>query len=325
MEVTELVPPSLRPPPAAPSWAGPAEVPVAPSPGGRWQLPLAGWKRPAEDDILGSVRPGDPRRAQCQRPAVGGSRREGFAEPRAVDFAFTAEAVASLAPDAAWVEGDGGGVVALPCAPAAHAQARLDPEAELLVAEVRRVTDVGGSDYRRVLDLHPGESWDMQVVQTRFRQLMRLLHPDKRSKVGEARAGGREICDEAVNLVLEALQAAKRELLGGDEQDPQRRAQQDMRRLQEVQRQRARQAMHRQQQSAAGKLAADIDRALAPQTEAAPSAEVPGRPDPTGREIAGLLARLNARSEVPLQGSQRCASGAAGFGGPGPVRDLGWL
>merc|ERR1719210_1361227 len=137
----------------------------------------------------------------------------------------------------------------------------VEPEEEIFAAEVKRIRSVGSWDFRRTLNLDPSESWDLQVVQTRYRHLMRLLHPDKRCKAGEIRAGGRIPCDEAVELVQQALQNAKREL--NVTQDSSQQAQQSMRRLQEVQRQRARQAMQRQQQAEVGRLVADIDRALA--------------------------------------------------------------
>lgn len=171
----------------------------------------------------------------------------------------------------------------------------VEPEQEIFVAEIKRIRCVGSWDFRRTFDLDPNESWDMQLVQTRYRQLMRLLHPDKRCKAAETRAGGRTLCDEAVELVQQALQNAKREL--NVTPDSSQQAQQSMRRLQEVQRQRARQAMQRQQQAEVGRLSADIDRALAGNPNA-PSRGVghfvpkADPPDATARQIVNLLSQM---------------------------------
>merc|ERR1711956_59288 len=170
---------------------------------------------------------------------------------------------------------------------------RREPEEELLVAEVQRIRAAGISDdYRRVLDLHPGECWDLSTIQSRYRNLMRLLHPDKRGIAAEALAGGRECCDEAIAILQRAVEQAKQEV--GKDLDPQLRAQQDMRRMQEIQRTRARQAMQRHHQPQATSLAADIDRALA---EGASSkserlATARAQPDPTSQKIMEALAQL---------------------------------
>lgn len=302
MEVTELLPQSLRRQHAAPVDLPAPPVTGPPLLGAGWRPPLAGWKREAS---FGSDAPGDPRKAPRLRPARSSSSSTLFSERRTPDFAFTAEAVAALAPDVDWVESPD----EARSSSVTMNQGQADPDADRVTSEVRRIRDVGSSDYRRVLDLHPAESWDIQAVQSRYRQLMRLLHPDKRSKVAEARAGGREVCDEAVGLLLGALQSAKQELGAGSEQDPQRLAQQDMRRLQEMQRQRARQAMQRSQELQAGALAADIEKALASsRPEGAGGAGGNARQlDPTGDKIVGLLAQLEARTAAPP-------------GAPGPAR-----
>jgi len=223
----------------------------------------------------------------------------------------------------AWVDHVAGGSPAsptedgehhLPTAPAAAAGATSTSrgDEERVVAEVRRIRGVGSSNYRRLFELQPSESFDLQVVQTRYRQLMRLLHPDKRSALGEAQAGGREVCDEAIRLAQRALETARQEL-GGYEADPTRRAQESMRRMQEVQRQQARQALVRQQQAEVGELSCEIDKVLArqlgaaaagpagsPLGGAAPSpppscsagAARPAATDATSQQIADLLARM---------------------------------
>merc|ERR1712187_921672 len=79
---------------------------------------------------------------------------------------------------------------------------------------------------------------------SKYRRLMRLLHPDKRRDEEVSRAGGKERCDAAVHLVQSALQAAKQVA----EDDPRLRLQHSMStRLQEIQKEQARQARHRQQ------------------------------------------------------------------------------
>lgn len=168
-------------------------------------------------------------------------------------------------------------------------------EEQVLAAEVRRIRlSAGGpNDFRHILDLEPPHCWNLQLVQSRYRQLMRVLHPDKRSKAGEALAGGRSACDEAVGLVQAALQHAKQEIESGP--DPAQLAQESMRRMQEVERQRARLAMQRQQQNEASTLAEDVERALA--EVAMPDEQVIAgsgfsQPDNTAQEIMSLLARL---------------------------------
>lgn len=164
-----------------------------------------------------------------------------------------------------------------------------------LAAEVRRIRLCVGApnQHRQVLGLEPPYCWNLQLVQSRYRQLMRLLHPDKRSKAAEALAGGHSACDEAVSLVQAALQKAKQEVQTGP--DPVQLAQDSMRRMQEAERQRARYAMQRQQQLEVSTLAEDVERALA---EVAMPDERAGvqigfqRPDNTAQEIMSLLAQL---------------------------------
>lgn len=136
------------------------------------------------------------------------------------------------------------------------------PVDERVAAEVQRIRSIGIGDYRRILELQPSESHDLQAVQTKYRQLMRLLHPDKRSAQGELRAGGRDVCDDAVRIVQHALKTAKDDL-EGYEPDAERRRQESMRRIQEMQRQNARHAAQRHQQTQVGQLSTEIDRALA--------------------------------------------------------------
>lgn len=71
------------------------------------------------------------------------------------------------------------------------------------------------TDFRQILRLSPFvEHGDLaQAAQSKYRHLMRLLHPDKRRSDDEARAGGRSVCDEAMQRVQLALAAAKKEVL----------------------------------------------------------------------------------------------------------------
>jgi hypothetical protein len=79
---------------------------------------------------------------------------------------------------------------------------------------VRRVVRGSGADFREVLGLEPGTT-DMKTIQSRYRQLMRMLHPDKRTAEEEAMVGGKNVCDEAVAMVQKAMQAAKQDKDGG--------------------------------------------------------------------------------------------------------------
>lgn len=87
---------------------------------------------------------------------------------------------------------------------------------ESFVSEVRRISRCNSTDYRKVLGVAPGTT-DMQALQARYRLLMRLLHPDKRSEEEEAMVGGKGVCDEAVTMVTKAMQAARQGR--GGEQD----------------------------------------------------------------------------------------------------------
>lgn len=209
-----------------------------------------------------------------------------------------AEAVAEL--DAAWVQDEPhsasssksffGGALAL--SPAS-------PEEEALVAEVNRIRGAGGCDFRRIMGVNSGEAWDMTAIQSRYRHIMRLLHPDKRSKGGEARAGGPEACDEAIGLVQVALESAKREIGISADLDPTANLQQGMRRMQEVQRARARQAaqlqQQRQQKNDIGSLAADLDRALAGGAPPVDPRAGSAQEDRKAKQIVDLLAQLGRR------------------------------
>lgn len=83
--------------------------------------------------------------------------------------------------------------------------ATVSPEeaARRVVDEVRRIQAVPARQHARVLEMPssqiPGEDYS-----SKYRRLVKLLHPDKRSVDGQERAGGREVCDAVFNRVQEA-------------------------------------------------------------------------------------------------------------------------
>jgi len=169
-----------------------------------------------------------------------------------------------------------------------------------LVAEVARIQRAAGNDFRAILGLGPlGQSLELQFVQSRYRQFMRLLHPDKRNKAAETVAGGKEVCDDAMERVQKALMQAKKEIEAGGP-DPTLIAMDSMRRMQEIQRQRARQAMKRQEDKDLGSMMADVDYVLSQgetsfiprhPSHAAPRTSVQ-EPDLTAQQIADLLNQI---------------------------------
>ena len=62
-------------------------------------------------------------------------------------------------------------------------------------------------DYREILGL--GDDLELSAVQSRYRQLMRLLHPDKR---GAMTASAQASCDQAMERVQEALAGLKKDM-----------------------------------------------------------------------------------------------------------------
>lgn len=110
--------------------------------------------------------------------------------------------------------------------------------ARAFAAEVRRVLACAPANHRGILGLVAEECGDAQAIQSRYRHLMRLLHPDKRRADEEEEAGGKARCNEAVGLVQKALAAAKK----AAQDDPRLLAQSRHARMQEEQRLQARQA-----------------------------------------------------------------------------------
>lgn len=171
---------------------------------------------------------------------------------------------------------------------------------ETLASEVSRISRAPADDVREILGLGCDMELELPVVQSRYRQIMRLLHPDKRSAEAEASAGGRVACEEAFQRVQIALEAAKKEIEKGP--DPCNIARQSMRRMQELQRQRTQQAMQRQREDQAGGLMKDLATASRASPEpgreslqkqrCGPSAESTEE-DATAQEIMQLLAQMN--------------------------------
>lgn len=81
------------------------------------------------------------------------------------------------------------------------------PPDEALAAEVRRINACRDSDYRSVLELDKAANVD--TAKSHYRQIMRLLHPDKRTSVGEELAGGKDPCDQAMQKVQASLKQAE--------------------------------------------------------------------------------------------------------------------
>lgn len=81
------------------------------------------------------------------------------------------------------------------------------PPDEALAAEVRRINACRDSDYRSILELDKAANVD--TAKSHYRQIMRLLHPDKRTSVGEELAGGKDPCDQAMQKVQASLKQAE--------------------------------------------------------------------------------------------------------------------
>lgn len=167
---------------------------------------------------------------------------------------------------------------------------------DTFASEVYRITGIGTSDYKCIFDLQPSEWNDLNLIQSKYRHLMRLLHPDKRRKDEEVRAGGRDRCDRAVRLVQEALSKAKKEA----QPDPDQELKNEMRRMQEMQRQRARMAQQREAPTPreAAPAAPDLDSLLSDISQvlgtAAPAATAAAPPSSsnTTSELMDLLASM---------------------------------
>lgn len=148
-------------------------------------------------------------------------------------------------------------------------QVATDPIDQAFTAEVTRILDVGKGDFQRLFELTPGEMWDMKAIETRYRNIMRKLHPDKRREVDMAAVGGEMVCDEAVDIVQHGLEQAKVEL---PMRQVQEEAQERAKRMQEIALQQAKQARQRgtetfheaeqQRDAMAGKVLQNVEKAM---------------------------------------------------------------
>eukprot|EP00438_Fugacium_kawagutii_P022450 Skav227537 [mRNA] locus=scaffold3314:192289:206859:+ [translate_table: standard] len=156
-----------------------------------------------------------------------------------------------------------------------------------LASEVSRIRAAAVDDYREILGLSQEGDLELSQVQSRYRQIMRLLHPDKR---GNASLGPAALtaCDEAMERVQQALQGLKKEIEVGP--DPSFVARQSMRRMQELQRLRAQQARQRQQEQQMGMLLKDLDQARDVHSSAASS---PKEDDATNQILQLLASQLS--------------------------------
>ena len=124
-----------------------------------------------------------------------------------------------------------------------------------LSSQLSRISAAAVDDYREILGLSQEGDLHLSQVQSSYRQIMRLLHPDKRD--ASMSAADQKACDEAMERVQQALQGLKVEIEKGP--DPSLVARQSMRRMQELQRLRAQQARQRQQEQQMETLLKDLD------------------------------------------------------------------
>jgi len=80
--------------------------------------------------------------------------------------------------------------------------------------EVARIKRALPMDYCAILSFCGGERPTIELANSHYRQLMRLLHPDKRTREDDCLAGGKEAVDLALVRVQEALRLAKQALEG---------------------------------------------------------------------------------------------------------------
>ncbi|CAK9053555.1 unnamed protein product [Durusdinium trenchii] len=155
-----------------------------------------------------------------------------------------------------------------------------------LTSEVSRIRLAAVDDYREILGLSQEGDLELSAVQSKYRQIMRLLHPDKRD--ASMGAASQTACDEAMERVQQALQGLKKEIEVGP--DPSFVARQGMRRMQELQRLRAQQARQKQQEHQMGALIQDLD-----QARSAGEATSSPKEDDATSQILRLLSQLNGQ------------------------------
>eukprot|EP00435_Cladocopium_sp_Y103_P065641 s800_g27.t1 len=159
-----------------------------------------------------------------------------------------------------------------------------------LSSEVARIRAAAVDDYREILGLSQQGDLEVSQVQSRYRQIMRLLHPDKRD--ASMSAAALAACDEAMERVQQALQGLKKEIEVGP--DPSFVARQSMRRMQELQRLRAQQARQRQEEQQMGMLLKDLDQ-VQPDVRLGPGPSSSPKEDDATNQILQLLASQLSR------------------------------
>ena len=76
-----------------------------------------------------------------------------------------------------------------------------------LAVEVQRINSLDPTNWRGILGMSEGE--DVAYASTKYRQLMKILHPDKRSDNATTLAGGDEMCNQAFARVQAASDQLK--------------------------------------------------------------------------------------------------------------------
>mmetsp|Transcript_7366 Transcript_7366/g.16088 ORF Transcript_7366/g.16088 Transcript_7366/m.16088 type:complete len:416 (+) Transcript_7366:39-1286(+) len=236
-----VTPSPLQAPSAAPSSLGPEIVfkqrcltpPRAQAPGGLQAQPGLAAQRPAPaPPVPEPIRRAPPPPPASEAPASAAatapaspkaSSSKVFAPSAAASqssqsASTTSPARAAGAAGMAWLGPLPPAAPATPAAPAAPPQSQERARSvapaeqdELFAKEVQRIHNAHASDWTRILGISRGDEASIQVAKSRYRQSMKLLHPDKRTESGERRAGGKEVCDSAMHKLLEAVDMANKQ------------------------------------------------------------------------------------------------------------------
>ena len=98
----------------------------------------------------------------------------------------------------------------MPSASTARFIAEPEPEGAL-EQEVKRINALTPKDYRNILGFVIGEEVTHESAKSKYRHLMLLLNPDKRTEASDEQAGGHEACEQAMSAVQEAMEAIGRD------------------------------------------------------------------------------------------------------------------
>lgn len=162
---------------------------------------------------------------------------------------------------------------------------QTEDQSPSLSSQLSRIRTAAVDDHREILGLSQEGDLHLSQVQSSYRQIMRLLHPDKRD--ASMSVADQKACDEAMERVQQALQGLKVEIEKGP--DPSLVARQSMRRMQELQRLRAQQARQRQQEQQMETLLKDLDQVTDVHSSAASST------DDATNQILRLLASRSSQ------------------------------